>query len=704
MLREVDEAIVVLDDAGRVRVLGAGAEALFGLSIDEALGRPFADLFGGATFVGGGMPSRGPLEPMHDPRSGERTVQTAVVTARDGRQTPIEYRAVEVQGDGDAPSQTLIVMRRLNDRRPGSQQLPCYPSLAAALRGSGIGVWIVDMRNGLAAPSSVQLFNFWELLGYDRPPGPPDIAGILELAHPEDLDSVRRAISPQFIGNRRKHYLEARYRHRDGSYRWLLQRSHTEFSTAGIPVRLVGSSVDITERICAEAALREANSVVAAANSAKDRFIASIGHELRTPLNGILGYAHLLRVDASMTPRQQRAVVAIERNGDLLLSLINDILDVTSIEAGKGQLNVSRFSIDPFLRMVCGLVRLRLNARGLDFVCRLSSDVPAELNTDEGRLHRVLVDLLTHCASRLQHGQVTLDVGSHDNRSVRFEITRERIATSASDDDKESGDGQYQPEEGLLDAGASELALEISGRMVALLGDGHRLVEPTFGSDSYCFEVPAASLSVRVPKVRLANGYSGVTRSVLVIGDGAGVDALVRELQRLRFDVRQLDAVESSATIPAEVDAIICAGTEADCEKFWSNAGTIPGAMHAWYLLEPGENVVADACGVVTDLVDSLDIQLTLEDSAIAYEDPLPEDVALLVHPPADEVRALYAHALSGNMREVLAWAERMEGTLPALSAFSMRVRDFARHYDSQALVAFVERYLPTRIGDDKKG
>jgi two-component system sensor histidine kinase/response regulator len=157
-----------------------------------------------------------------------------------------------------------------------------------------------------------------------------------------------------------------------------------------------------------EAALRVAKEMAEAANRAKSTFLANMSHELRTPLNTILGFAQLLNRDTAITPRQREALRIINSSGEHLLSLINDVLEMSKIEAGRIVLNACSFDLHQILHTLREMFWVRAKAKGLALFFDLSSNLPQYVTTDEGKFRQVLINLLGNAIKFTQTGGITL--------------------------------------------------------------------------------------------------------------------------------------------------------------------------------------------------------------------------------------------------------------------------------------------------------
>jgi PAS domain S-box-containing protein len=167
---------------------------------------------------------------------------------------------------------------------------------------------------------------------------------------------------------------------------------------------------DITDRKCVELELRQAKETAEAANRAKSTFLANMSHELRTPLNAILGYAQLMARELDTTPSQQRQLDIINRNGEHLLQLINDVLSISKIEAGRITLEKASCNLYALLDTLEGMFHLRSEVKGLKFICERSPNVPQYIFTDEKKLRQIITNLLDNAIKFTEQGRVTLRV------------------------------------------------------------------------------------------------------------------------------------------------------------------------------------------------------------------------------------------------------------------------------------------------------
>ncbi|MCX4151394.1 MULTISPECIES: ATP-binding protein [Paraburkholderia] len=515
----------------------------------------------------------------------------------------------------------------------------------------------------------------------------------------------------------------------------------------GEPQFLLGISRDITEQKRAEEELRRyrehledmirertAELAVAkehadAANQAKSDFLAHMSHELRTPLNGILGYAQILKRDKRLDQRQVDGVTVIQRSSEHLLAIINDILDMAKIEAGRAELNLSDISLERFIYFIAETIRVKAIEKGLAFACEMAPDLPAGVRVDEKRLRQVLLNLLSNAIKFTEEGSVRLRVGYLPPARLRFEVQDTGIGI-----DEARLEAIFQPFEQVSDArhrvGGTGLGLAISRQLVRLMG-GEFHVESRRGAGSaFSFElnVPVvAPQAVVVPSEWTVSGYKGPRKTILVVDDVAANRAVaVDMLGQLGFDVVEavngFEALEKAKALrPALIlmDVLMPGmdGLEATRRlREMPEFGDLPivavsagaSGSDAAKSLAAGANAFlskpVDLSRLLSQVAALLNIEWNDEvpqtqtagagRTAVRDADP---SVGSLIVPPPGEIEALHHLARLGDMRAIVQHATYLTELDERYRPFADHLCQLAKDYRSKAILSFVEQYLERR-------
>ncbi|MEG4852442.1 GAF domain-containing protein [Microcoleus sp. B5-D4] len=198
------------------------------------------------------------------------------------------------------------------------------------------------------------------------------------------------------------------------------------------------AQTEIADRKLAETALQKAVIAADTANRAKSEFLSSMSHELRTPLNAILGFSQVMVRDSSLNNQHQQHLEIINRAGEHLLALINDILEMSKIEAGRSQLNESSFNLMRLLKTLEEMFRLKAKSKKLQLNLEVGDGVPDFVSGDEGKLRQILINLVGNAIKFTEMGSVTLRVKNQVEESLRAETaefgdTQTKLADAASE-------------------------------------------------------------------------------------------------------------------------------------------------------------------------------------------------------------------------------------------------------------------------------
>src|SRR5882757_2355602 len=277
-----------------------------------------------------------------------------------------------------------------------------------------------------------------------------------------------------------------------------------------------------------DAKLQKAKEVAEAASNAKSRHVAGLSHELRTPLNAILGYAQILERDKAIPPRRVDAIKVVRRSAEHLSGLIDGLLDISKIEAGRFHLNRNEVRIRDFLDQLVDMFRLQAHAKGLEFHFVAPKQLPAVVHTDESRLRQILINLLSNAIKFTDAGQVTLRV-TYRSQVAEFEVIDTGVGIHATDHER-----IFQP----FERARSARARSTTGTGLGLTIT--KLLTESMGGEITLRSEPGkgAALRVRLFLPEVANprmipmgdnhvrGYVGPRQTILIADD----DPIQREL------------------------------------------------------------------------------------------------------------------------------------------------------------------------------
>jgi PAS domain S-box-containing protein len=250
------------------------------------------------------------------------------------------------------------------------------------------------------------------------------VAGFWEAhIHPDDLETFRAARAGALRDRKTQFDLEMRLQHKDGAYRWIHSLFRVEYDREGTPTSIVGYDQDVTGRRAAEEALKRAQQEADRANQAKSEFLSRMSHELRTPLNAILGFAQLLEMGA-LNDKQRESIDFILKGGHHLLELINEVLDIARIEAGRLSFSLEPVSAREMVQESLDLVGPLAAEMGIHLDVPGTAVPERNILADRQRIKQVLLNLLANAIKyNRKGGRVTLSCAEPEAGRLRIEVS-----------------------------------------------------------------------------------------------------------------------------------------------------------------------------------------------------------------------------------------------------------------------------------------
>ena len=311
---------------------------------------------------------------------------------------------------------------------------------------------------------------------------------------PHDREAAFEANLQHLDGRTEAFDHEFRMRHKGGHWVWIHDRGKViRRDENGQPLRMIGIHTDISAKKKSEQELLVAKERAEAGMRAKAEFVANMSHELRTPLTGILGVHDLLGSDPSLSGNQRRLVGIASEAGRSLLAIVNDVLDVSKIDAGQMQIEEVAFDLDAVIASCRDLAREGLHGKPVRIVAESDPAILGRFRGDPTRIRQVLLNLLTNAVKFTPCGDITLrSVVSDQKGTLRVDVT-------------DSGIGIANDQIGLLFErftqvdttmtrryGGTGLGLAISKRLVELMGGLIGVDAPETGGSNFWFELPLA--------------------------------------------------------------------------------------------------------------------------------------------------------------------------------------------------------------------
>ncbi len=609
----------------------------------------------------------------------------------------------------------LKLRREINERHLAQEGLreseERHRKLVESLNGA---VYTVNM-NGIITFASGQIRKF----GYH--PEEVITENFIEFVAPEQRERTL-ANFKDVIESKVDTQVQFIFLKKDGDRVWVETAGRTVFDASGNPLYRIGIMRNIDEQKKSEAKLKEAMEKAEAANRAKSEFLSSMSHEFRTPLNAILGYTQILTAQSGLAGTHKKQIEIIGTSAQHLMTLINDILDLSRIEAGKQELNFEAFSLPSLVQKVFNINRMRALEKDLIFFHEEMTPLPEAVWGDERKVAQVLLNLLNNAVKYTGAGSVTFKSGYREAEDTFFCLVEDTGIGIPHDRINEIFEPFSQVRNGSGFVEGTGLGLAITQRLVRLM-NGELVVESEEGKGS------SFGVSVRLPKAaeeKVAEvqpgptiiGYKGPRRRILAVDDNySNLSLLISLFDPLGFTVDAAEDGEKGLEKAVQhrpdlilldfmmpkmdgLDVILKMMETEELKdiKVIGISATVIDKNRKRKFIEMCQDYLTkpiDTALLLDRLKHHLGLEWEYEEMTSPNPAPRDPDDAMEKLPPTEVIESLRQEILQGYFSRADKLLESLNHGETAYLPFCNRVRNHIRKYDDTGLLRFLDSIRP---------
>jgi len=365
-----------------------------------------------------------------------------------------------------------------------------------------------------------------KLTGYHRDDFMSNKVSLLDLYHPDEKEELRFRID-EALHNRKPYKVTCRIRRKDGNYVWIEEYGEGIIINNEVAY-IEGVLIDITERKVAEEAVI-AKELAESSNKAKSEFLANMSHEIRTPLNGIIGFSNLL-LNSDLTEIQKQHLETVNQSASTLLDVVNDILDISKIEAGKLIINNEKTSLHTIINQCVDMMKFMAHQKNLELIVNIHNEVHCAIWVDEMRLKQILQNLLNNAIKFTQKGQIELEVSStniNDSSSkIKFSVKDTGIGIKKGNKKKILEAFTQEDNSTTRNYGGTGLGLTITNSLLKLMNSKLEIESETNVGSTFSFELDLKS--------EFCNNHLNTDKhnfkKALIIEDNQTVSTLIKNM------------------------------------------------------------------------------------------------------------------------------------------------------------------------------